>query len=113
MPLPGGTTPTTMKNRILRLAAALGLPVTIRKVPGGLLFWRSTAEDTQQAQEVAGRLQTARRSGARSPNARPSAPHAQAITDRLTLLTSGADGAYIKIRRCEDPRCRAGIFMEQ
>jgi hypothetical protein len=70
MPLPEGTNPTTMQNRILRLAAALGLPVTIRKVPGGLLFWRSTAEDTQQAQEVAGRLQTARRSGKPVPRTR-------------------------------------------
>jgi hypothetical protein len=58
MTLPEGTSATTMKNRILRLAAELGMPVTIRKVPGGLLFWRSTEEDTQQAQEVASRLQT-------------------------------------------------------
>jgi hypothetical protein len=70
MPLPEGANPTTMKNRLLRLAAALGMPVTIRKVPGGLLFWRSTAEDTQQAQEVAGRLQTARRRGKPVPHTR-------------------------------------------
>jgi hypothetical protein len=60
MPLPDGTRPTTMKNRILRVAAALGIPVTIRRVPGGLLFWRSTDEDLRQAQEVAVRLQFAR-----------------------------------------------------
>jgi hypothetical protein len=60
MPLPDGTSPTTMKNRILRVAAELGIPVTIRSVPGGLLFWRSTDEDLQQATEVAGRLQSAR-----------------------------------------------------
>jgi hypothetical protein len=40
MTIPDGTRPTTMKNRILRVAAALGIPVTIRRVPGGLLFWR-------------------------------------------------------------------------
>jgi hypothetical protein len=40
--LPEGTSPTTMKNRLLRVAAALGTLLTIRKVPGGLLFWRST-----------------------------------------------------------------------
>jgi len=59
--LPEGTSPTTMKNRLLRVAAELGIPVTIRKVPGGLLFWRSTDVDVQQAKEVAGRLHTARR----------------------------------------------------
>jgi hypothetical protein len=59
--IPEGTSPTTMKNRILRVAAELGIPVTIRKVPGGLLFWHSTDEDVQQAKEVAGRLQTAQR----------------------------------------------------
>jgi hypothetical protein len=59
--IPEGTSPTTLKNRILRVAAELNIPVTIRKVPGGLLFWRSTDEDVQQAKEVADRLQTGRR----------------------------------------------------
>ena len=59
--LPEGTSPTTMKNRLLRVAAALRIPLTIRKVPGGLLFWRSTAEDLAQAQAVAQRLQPAQR----------------------------------------------------
>jgi hypothetical protein len=60
MPLPDGTSPTTMKNRILRVAAELGIPVTIRSAPGGLIFWRSTDEDRRQAQEIAARLQAAR-----------------------------------------------------
>jgi hypothetical protein len=34
--LPEGTSATTMKNRILRIAAELGMPVTIRRVRGGL-----------------------------------------------------------------------------
>jgi hypothetical protein len=64
--IPEGTSPTTMKNRILRVAADLKIPVTVRKVPGGLLFWHSTDEDVQQAKEVASRLQTGqRRRGAR------------------------------------------------
>jgi hypothetical protein len=63
--IPEGTSPTTMKNRILGVAAELRIPVTIRKVRGGLVFWRSTDEDIQQAKEVAGRLQSARRRGAR------------------------------------------------
>jgi hypothetical protein len=61
--LPEGTSPTTMKNRLLRMASELKIPLTIRKVPGGLLFWRSTAEDLKQAKEVAQRLQPAQRKG--------------------------------------------------
>jgi hypothetical protein len=38
MTIPDGTNQNTMKNRILRVAAELGIPVTIRRVPGGLLF---------------------------------------------------------------------------
>src|SRR5262245_48216470 len=52
MTLPDGTSPITMKNRIVRVAAELGVPVTIRRVTGGLIFWRSTDEDVQQAAEV-------------------------------------------------------------
>jgi hypothetical protein len=65
--LPEKTSQTTMKNRILRVAAALAIPVTIRRVPGGLLFWRSTDEDVQQAKEVGARLRTAQR----QPQSRP------------------------------------------
>jgi hypothetical protein len=68
--LPEGTSPTTMKNRIVRIATELGISVTIRKVPGGLLFWRSTDEDVQQAKEVGARLQTARRRPQRRPRGR-------------------------------------------
>jgi precorrin-4 methylase len=63
--IPEGTSPTTMKNRLLRVAAELGIPLTIRKVPGGLVFWRSTAEDLAQAKEVAQRLVGGRRGGSR------------------------------------------------
>ena len=58
-----GTSPTTMKNRLLRVAAELNTPITVRRVPGGLLFWRSTAEDRQQATEVSQRLQSTRSTG--------------------------------------------------
>jgi hypothetical protein len=61
MTIPERTSPATMKNRITRMATELSIPVTIRKVPGGLLFWRSTDEDVQQAKEMADRLQTAQR----------------------------------------------------
>jgi hypothetical protein len=60
MSFPEGTSSTTMKNRILRVAAELGVPVTVRRIPGGLIFWRSTDEDLQQAQEIVTRLQAAR-----------------------------------------------------
>jgi hypothetical protein len=59
--LPEGTSSTTMKNRILRVASELNTPVTVRRVPGGLLFWRSTVEDFTQAREIAERLRGAQR----------------------------------------------------
>jgi hypothetical protein len=68
--LPEGISPTTMKNRILRVAAELGIPVTVRKVPGGLLFWHSTDEDLEQAKEVAQRLQPAQHTGRGRPGQR-------------------------------------------
>jgi hypothetical protein len=46
-----------MENRILRVAAELNISVTVRRVPGGPLFWCSTDEDVQQAKEVAAWLQ--------------------------------------------------------
>jgi hypothetical protein len=49
-----------MRNYILHIARELGIPVTIRRVRGGLIFWRSSDEDLQQATEVGARLQTAR-----------------------------------------------------
>jgi hypothetical protein len=60
-------TPQRMKNYILRIARDLNVPVTVRRVPGGLIFWRASDEDLQQAQETASRLQT----GQRRPQARP------------------------------------------
>jgi len=38
-----------MKNYLLRLARELNVPVTVRRVPGGVIFWRSSDEDVQQA----------------------------------------------------------------
>jgi hypothetical protein len=70
MVLPDGTNPTTMKNRILRVAAALGIPVTIRRVPGGLMFWRSTDEDIHQTKEISQRLQAARTKSRARPSRR-------------------------------------------
>jgi hypothetical protein len=34
-----------MKNYILRIARELEVPVTVRRVLGGVIFWRSTPED--------------------------------------------------------------------
>jgi hypothetical protein len=70
MTIPEGTSSATLKNRILRVAAVLDIPVTIRKIPGGLLFWRSTDEDVQQAKEMAGRLRTTRSKGQTRGNRR-------------------------------------------
>jgi hypothetical protein len=68
--VPEGTTAASMKNRIRRVAADLKIPVTVRKIPGGLLFWRSTAEDLKQAKEVTQRLQPAQRNGQTRVNRR-------------------------------------------
>jgi hypothetical protein len=61
MPIGDGVSPTTMKNRIVRVAREVNVPVTVRRVSGGLLFWRSSDEDLAQAKEVATRLHTAPR----------------------------------------------------
>jgi hypothetical protein len=70
MAIPDGTSLATMKNRIRSVAVELNIPVTIRRVPGGLLFWRSTDEDVQQAREVGARLQTAQRERQARPGRR-------------------------------------------
>src|SRR5918912_3650860 len=52
--------PTRMRNYLVRVARELDVPITVRRVPGGVLFWRSSEDDLQQARETAGRLHTAR-----------------------------------------------------
>jgi hypothetical protein len=67
-------TPQRMKNYILRMAHDLDVPVTVRRVPGGVIFWRSSEEDLQQAKEAADRLQTGRqmeKTAQRRPQNRP------------------------------------------
>jgi hypothetical protein len=63
-------TPQRMKNYILRMAHDLDVPVTVRRVPGGVIFWRSSEEDLQQAQETASRLQTGQRKRRTRPSQR-------------------------------------------
>jgi hypothetical protein len=48
--------PARMKNYLLRLARELNVPVTVRKVPGGVVFWQATEEDQEHAQAVGRRL---------------------------------------------------------
>jgi hypothetical protein len=65
-------TPQRMTRYIRTIGRELNIPISIRRVPGGVIFWRSTDEDLQQAQEIASRLQTAqRRPQARSRGRRP------------------------------------------
>src|ERR687886_1573843 len=47
--------PTRMKNYIVRVGRDVNVPVTVRRVPGGVIFWRSTDEDIQHAKEVGAR----------------------------------------------------------
>ena len=49
-----------MKNYLLRIARELGVPVAVRRVPGGVVFWRATAEDQEQAQAISQRLRGTR-----------------------------------------------------
>ena len=60
-------TPARMKSYLLRIARDLNVPVTVRRVSGGVIFWRSTGEDLQQAKDVADRLQTTRRKAQSRP----------------------------------------------
>jgi hypothetical protein len=60
-----------MKNYILRIGRDLDVPVTVRRVPGGVIFWRSTEEDLQQAQYVASRLRNTRQRRTTRPQGRP------------------------------------------
>jgi hypothetical protein len=55
--------PERMKNYLLRIARELNVPITVRRVPSGVIFWRSSEEDLQQAQETASRLHPAQRQG--------------------------------------------------
>jgi hypothetical protein len=64
-------TPQRMKNYILRMARDMDVPVTVRRVPGGVIFWRSSEEDLQQAQETASRLQTGQRRQSRPRGRQP------------------------------------------
>src|ERR671925_805017 len=65
-------TPQRMRNYLLRIARELNVPVTIRRVPGGVIFWRSSDEDLQQAREAASRLRGRRQpQTAQPPQARP------------------------------------------
>ena len=45
-----------MKQYLLRIAREVNVPVTVRKIPGGVVFWRATEEDQAQAQAVGQRL---------------------------------------------------------
>jgi hypothetical protein len=48
--------PARMKTYLLRIAHELNVPVMVRKVPDGVIFWRATEEDQEQAQAVGRRL---------------------------------------------------------
>jgi hypothetical protein len=48
--------PARMKTYLLRIARELNVPVAVRKVSGGVVFWRATEEDQEQAQAVSQRL---------------------------------------------------------
>jgi hypothetical protein len=65
--------PQRMKNYLLNIARELDVPITVRRVPAGVIFWRSSQEDLQQAREMAARLQGRRQQqpAQRPPQTRP------------------------------------------
>jgi hypothetical protein len=66
-------TPQRMKNYLQAIARELNVPITVRRVPGGVIFWRSSDEDLQQAQEAASQLRGRRQqqTARKRPQARP------------------------------------------
>jgi hypothetical protein len=65
--------PIRMKNYLLRLARDLNIPVTVRRVSDGVIFWRSSEEDVQHSREIAERLQSTQQQPRRQPSRRRSA----------------------------------------
>jgi hypothetical protein len=63
--------PERMKNYLLRIARELNVPVTVRKVPGGVVFWRTTEEGQEQAQAVSQRLRGTRAAPQAARRGRP------------------------------------------
>jgi hypothetical protein len=65
--------PQRMKNYLLSIARELNIPITVRRVPDGVIFWRSSDEDLLQAQETASRLRGRRpqETTQRRPQTRP------------------------------------------
>jgi hypothetical protein len=65
--------PQRMKKYLQAIARELNAPITVRRVPGGVIFWRSSDEDLQQAQEAASRLRGRRpqETPQRRPQTRP------------------------------------------
>ena len=63
--------PERMKQYLLRMARELNVPVTVRKVPGGVVFWQATEEDQEQAQAVSQRLRGTKASPQAARRGRP------------------------------------------
>jgi hypothetical protein len=87
--------PERMKNSIRRMARDLHVPLTVRRVPGGVIFWRSSEEDLQQAQETASQLQSAQR----RPQTRPRGRRPRGTRSRpgALLLTNIGCKTYLKM----------------
>jgi hypothetical protein len=106
---PDGVRLNTMKNRILRVAAELNIPVTIRRVPGGLLFWRSPTKISSKPTKEA--------RGSRPPSARIGVALVVAGTLahewRAPLDKRGREDTIFRSSGSEGPRLRAGISVGQ
>ena len=93
-----------MKRALQAIARELNIPVTVRRVPGGLMCWRARAEDREHSHDVATRRpstqqhQPAHPRGCRPKGARDGRepePETRLASRprRWILLTSGLGGA--------------------
>jgi hypothetical protein len=69
-----------MRNYLLRIARELNVPVTVRKVPGGVIFWRSSDEDVHQARELSTRLRGTRHTRSRARGSQRQRPRTRPRT---------------------------------
>ena len=91
-------TPARIKRYLLHMARQLNVPVTVRLLSGGLLFWRATDEDAQQAQETSGRLHTTPRRGKTAPQ-----PRGPQRNTRRRSVHARSEATELS-RRCNDLR---------
>jgi hypothetical protein len=94
--LPDGPNPITMKNRIQRVAAELGIPVTIRRVSGACSSGVRRTASSRRKQSQAG---CGPPSGHRTLAKENVAPDVTAAIDRAKLVRANTGGELFSMAR--------------